>query len=115
MLPRLMHRLRIIDRLQAERVDIFIANSKTVEQCIKKYYHRESEVVFPPVNVTAGVIASPIDDYFISGGRLVPYKRFDLIVETFNRLQKKLIIFGDGPSYEDLKTSKATYSVCGKN
>ncbi len=104
MLPRLMHRLRMVDRLQAERVDVFIANSKTVQQRIQKYYHRESEIIFPPVAVETGTIAHPIDDYFISGGRLVPYKRFDLIVETFNRLpQRKLIIFGDGPMYHDLK------------
>ncbi len=103
LLPRLMHKLRIVDRAGADRVDLFVANSKTVKDRIQKYYQRPSEVIFPPVDVSGASIARPLDDYFISGGRLVPYKRFDLIIETFNRLKQKLIIFGDGPAYKDLK------------
>lgn len=102
-LPRLFHRLRVVDQLAASRVEKFVANSHTVQERILKYYRRESEVVFPPVEVSRGTIATPIDDYFISGGRLVPYKRFDLIIEAFNRLKHKLIIFGDGPSMVELK------------
>lgn len=115
-LPRVMHRLRMIDRLQAERVEVFIANSKTVQQRIQKYYHRDSTVVFPPVMVEKGVIAHPIDEYFISGGRIVPYKRFDLIVETFNRMpHRKLIIFGDGPALNELKKrARSNITFVGK-
>ncbi len=102
-LPRLFHKLRVVDQLAAERVDQFIANSHTVQERILKYYRRESQVIFPPVDLTRAAVASSIGDYFISGGRLVPYKRFDLIIETFNRLKQKLIIFGDGPSMTELK------------
>ncbi len=102
-LPQLFHKLRVVDQLAAGRVDKFIANSHTVQERILKYYRRESEVVFPPADLSHATIATPIDDYFISGGRLVPYKRFDLIVEAFNRLKHKLIIFGDGPSMAELK------------
>ncbi len=102
-LPRLIHRLRVVDQLGAGRVDIFVANSHTVQDRILKYYRRESEIIFPPVDMSHTTIATPIDEYFISGGRLVPYKRFDLIVEAFNRLTHKLIIFGDGPSMIELK------------
>lgn len=114
-LPRLMHKLRLVDRLSADRVDYFIANSKTVQERIKKYYQRESEVVFPPVQVPENVVSEPIEQYFISGGRLVPYKRFDLIIQVFNRLKQPLIIFGDGPSYRDLKErSKPNITFTGK-
>lgn len=102
-LPRLFHKLRVVDQLASGRVDRFIANSHTVQERILKYYRRESEVVFPPVDMSHTTIATPIDDYFVSGGRLVPYKRFDLIIEAFNRLKHKLIIFGDGPSMNELK------------
>ena len=102
-LPRLMHRLRMIDKLAANRVDVFVANSKTVQQRIEKYYRRKSEIIFPPVDVDKASISPVIEDYFISGGRLVPYKRFDLIIEVFNRTKQKLIIFGDGPEEQALK------------
>ena len=42
-------------------------------------------------------------DYFVTGGRLVPYKRFDLVVQVFNRLGWPLIIFGTGPEMKKLK------------
>lgn len=114
-LPRLMHKLRIVDQLQADRVDVFVANSKTVKDRIAKYYRHTSQVIFPPVDVKNASIASSIDDYFISGGRLVPYKRFDLIIETFNRTKQKLLIFGDGPSFIELKKrSKPNITFTGR-
>jgi glycosyltransferase involved in cell wall biosynthesis len=114
-LPRLLHRLRVVDQLAADRVDVFVANSETVQERIRKYYHKESEVIYPPVETTSGVVASPLDDYFISGGRIVPYKRFDVIVEAFNRLQCKLIIFGDGPALPALqKRAKSNITFVGR-
>ena len=115
LLPRLMHRLRMVDELQAHRVDFFIANSETVKERIAKYYKADSKVLFPPVDMKYSSISSVIDDYFISGGRLVPYKRFDLIIEAFNRNKQKLIIFGDGPSYAELqKRSKPNITFVGR-
>lgn len=114
-LPRLIHKLRMVDRLQVDRVDQFIANSETVKNRIGKYYQRESQIIFPPVDMSKTAIATPIGDYFISGGRLVPYKRFDLIIEVFNRTKQKLIIFGDGPSFTELKQrSKPNITFVGR-
>ncbi len=114
-LPRLMHRLRMVDKLAANRVDVFVANSKTVQQRIEKYYRRKSEVIFPPVNVDLAAIATSVEDYFVSGGRLVPYKRFDLIIEVFNRAKRKLIIFGDGPQERELrKRAKSNITFTGR-
>jgi len=96
-------RIRTWDRLAADRVDVFIANSKTVQQRIKKYYRRDSEVIYPPVETETFSIAlndpfSNDDKYFLAGCRLAPYKRIDIVIEAFLALGNdyKLKIFGDG-------------------
>ncbi|MDP2684551.1 MAG: glycosyltransferase [bacterium] len=109
-LPRLIHRMRIWDKMSVDRVDQFIANSDTVRQRIKKYYRRDSDIIYPPVDTNNFHISEIIGNYFVSGGRLVKYKRFDLIVEVFNRLQYPIKIFGVGPELENLK-SKALPNI----
>ncbi len=103
LLPRLMHRLRVWDKMSVDRVDYFIANSNTVRQRIAKYYRRESDIIYPPVDTALFSISKEKEPYFVAGGRLVPYKRFDLIVETFNRLGLPIKIFGVGPELAALK------------
>ncbi len=103
MLPRLIHRMRLWDKMSVDRVDHFIANSDTVRQRIFKYYRRESDILYPPVDTHQFHPTKEIGDYFISGGRIVPYKRFDLLVQAFNRLKLPLKIFGTGPEIERLK------------
>ncbi len=102
-LPPLLARLRHWDRLAADRVDFFIANSHAVSQRIKKYYRRESVVIHPSVDIDAFSISEKQKQYFLAGGRMVPYKRFDLIVDAFNHLGFPLKIFGNGPEYGLLK------------
>jgi glycosyltransferase involved in cell wall biosynthesis len=102
-IPFFLNRLRIWDRLAAERVDKFIANSKVVQRRIMKYYNRESVVIHPPVFTSNFKISPHIENYYLAGGRLVPYKRFDLIVKAFNKLGIKLKIFGFGPEFKKLK------------
>lgn len=102
-LPRLIHKLRLWDKMSVDRVDYFIANSNTVRQRIEKYYRRESDIMYPPVAVGTFSLATTIGDYYIAGGRLVPYKRFDIIVQTFNRLGWKIKIFGVGPELASLR------------
>ncbi|OGH68583.1 MAG: hypothetical protein A3I29_04250 [Candidatus Magasanikbacteria bacterium RIFCSPLOWO2_02_FULL_44_11] len=102
-LPRFISRLRLWDKMSADRVDYFIANSRTVQNRIQKYYRRESRVIHPPVDINALGISKSIGDYFVAGGRLVSYKCTDLIINTFNRLKWPLKIFGTGPEYYRLK------------
>lgn len=104
LLPPLMHKMRLWDQMSVDRVDHFIANSRTVQRRISKYYRRSSDVFYPPVDLPPKkVMNMQQGEYYISGGRLVPYKRFDLLVQTFNRLQRPLVIFGDGPEREALE------------
>lgn len=102
-LPHFIHKLRLWDKLSVDRVDHFIANSKTVQQRINKYYRRESEVIYPPADTLSFQAGQEVGDYFVAGGRLVPYKRIDLIVKTFNRLRLPVKIFGTGPELSSLQ------------
>lgn len=91
-----IHKLRMWDRLAADRVDKFIANSTTTNKRIKKYYGRNSEIIFPAIKHGDYRLAERRKGYFLAVGRLVPYKKFDLIVETFNELGLPLKIVGTG-------------------
>ncbi|OGY78701.1 MAG: hypothetical protein A3B74_04935 [Candidatus Kerfeldbacteria bacterium RIFCSPHIGHO2_02_FULL_42_14] len=96
--------LRIWDLAAADRVDIFLANSKIVKQRIKKYYKRESTVIYPPVDLSQFRISTDEkDNYFLIGGRLVPYKRYDIAIQAFNAMKRRLKVFGSGPDEQRLK------------
>jgi len=110
MAPLLLSTLRQWDKMAADRVDYFIANSETVRQRIKKYYNRDSVVIYPPVDTDKFKISNTPKEYFLAGGRLVGYKRFDLVVQAFNRLNMPVKIFGTGPLLKNLK-SKAKRNV----
>lgn len=103
-LPRLLSHLRLWDRQAADRVDFFVANSETVRQRIRKYYQRESEVIYPPVDTARfSLSANEPRDFYLTGGRLVNYKHFDWVIDACNRLQKPLKIFGDGVAEKNLR------------
>jgi glycosyltransferase involved in cell wall biosynthesis len=95
-LPLWLKDLRQWDRLAAERVDQFIAISRTVQQRIRKYYQRDAPILYPPVRARTEIAARPAEDYFLIVSRLIPYKRIDLAVHAFNRLGWPLRIIGEG-------------------
>lgn len=99
-----MHKMRIWDRVAADRVDYFIANSNFVRDRIKKYYKRDAKVIYPPVSIERFKIAKEIKDYFLYVGRLVDYKRCDLAVAAFNKLKLPLYIIGEGPEKARLES-----------
>lgn len=102
-IPPLLTQIRLWDRLSADRVDIFIANSQTVSQRINKYYGKKSIVIHPPVSLNRFSIGDNEQRYYLAGGRLVSYKRLDLVIDAFNRLGLPLHIFGKGPQEYALK------------
>ena len=99
------HYLRIWDRLASDRVDEFIAISKNVQDRIKKYYHRDSKIIFPPVNTynIESDFVPTIENYYLIVSRLYDYKNIALVIDTFNKLKLPLIIIGDGPTKRRLK------------
>jgi len=102
-LPLILNKLRLWDKLAAERVDYFIANSETTRKRIKKYYNRDAEIINPPVDTHKFYISPNIKNYFLTGGRLVQHKRFDLAVIAFSKMNVQLKVFGIGPEFRNLR------------
>lgn len=89
--------LRRYDYLAAQRPDYFIANSREVQKRIKKFYGRDSVVIYPPVDLGRGSPRrAPTEDYFLYVGRLARPKNADFIIKAFNENGKKLIVVGRG-------------------
>ena len=102
----LFNYLKYWDKVASRRPDTYIAISKTVQDRISRYYDLESQVVFPPVDTDIFGNETPapdIQDYFLWVGRLVAYKRAQLVVETFNDLQLPLVVIGLGHLAEKLR------------
>ena len=98
------HYIRLWDQASANRVDYFVANSGFVASRIRKHYGRESTVIHPPVDVSAGKISGQEGGaYYIAIGRLVEYKRFDLAIAACTQLRRQLKIIGPGPQEKALR------------
>lgn len=97
--------LRGWDRRSADTVSHFIANSSEVAARIHARYGRRAEVLFPPVDTEYFTPGGTSGDYFLFVGRLVAYKRPDLVVEAFRDLPYRIVIVGDGHMYPRLKDS----------
>ncbi|MDZ4228579.1 MAG: glycosyltransferase [Candidatus Levybacteria bacterium] len=109
--------LRFWDKIAATRPDVYIAISKEVQTRISKYYGRESEVVYPPVEAFSSLASSvqlgnkKLDanllgakrSYFLIVSRLVSYKKIDLAIKVFNKLKLQLKIIGIGAEMDRLK------------
>ncbi len=104
LLPPFLTYLRQWDRLAAERVDYFIAISQEVRRRIAKVYGRDSVIIYPPVETERFAPANRIDDYYVIVGRLVPYRRIDLLIEAFNKMGRRLLIAGSGRDRERLES-----------
>lgn len=104
-MPRIVHRLRKWDFCAAGRPDFFIANSQNTQSRIQKYYHRKSEVIYPGIDTTKFTYWEKKSDFYLAIWRCIPYKKFDLLIETFNKNGKKLICVTntDNKLYRQLK------------
>lgn len=105
LMPKIVHRLRMWDFLAAKRVDFFIANSKNTASRINKYYKKETCIIYPGLDLENIPFSEEKQDYYFYNGRCIPYKKFDLIVDAFNKNEKKLIIATntDNKLYRSLK------------
>ncbi len=100
----LLHKMRLWDYRTAAGVDHFVANSRFIGRRIMKVYRRESDVIYPPVDVAAFELAEDKQDYFLTASRMVPYKRIDLIVRAFARMpDRKLVVIGDGTEMDKIR------------
>ncbi len=91
------------DYAAAQRVDHFISISRDIQQRVKTYYQRDSEIIYPPVDTGRFQPSSRVDDYFLVVSRLIPYKRIDLAVQAATQLGVRLLVGGRGRDIERLK------------
>lgn len=119
----LLHFLRLWDRQATDRVDYFLAISKTVQGRIWKYYKRESVVIYPPANLAnfcksslnftnrqisqvheiSGKLLKVSEPYFLIVSQLVSHKRINLAIEAFNKLGLPLLVIGEGRERKGLE------------
>lgn len=106
----LLRLLRAWDKRAAQRPHIMVANSEFIGDKIKNYYNRTARVIYPPVDVKMFYPDKrpKKKTYFLAIGRMLHYKRFDLVIQAFNELGLPLKVVGDGPELEKLKIM--TYS-----
>jgi glycosyltransferase involved in cell wall biosynthesis len=95
--------MRLWDFVAAQRIDGFITNSAYVAERVRKYYRRESTVIYPPVDVNGAFVVDRCEDSYLSVGRLVSGKRVDVAIEACNRLERRLQIVGTGPEERRLR------------
>jgi len=91
------------DIKSAEDVDHFIAISQHVSKRIKKFYNRESVVIYPPVNTNFFELSDSVGDYYLVVSAFAPYKRIDLAINAFNQLGYPLKIIGTGQCEKQLR------------
>jgi glycosyltransferase involved in cell wall biosynthesis len=100
MVRLILHYFRAWDVRSANSVDVFVANSETVAQRIRKIYRRDSIRVYPPVDLEQFVPRANKEDFYLTASRLVPYKKVNLIVQAFSRTpDRKLVVIGEGPDF----------------
>jgi glycosyltransferase involved in cell wall biosynthesis len=97
------HYVRNWDYVAAQRVTHFVANSQYVAGRIRHFYGRPSEVIYPPIDTHRGFLAKSPEDYYLAAGRLVPYKKTEVLIEACNKLGRRLRIAGVGPELDRLR------------
>jgi glycosyltransferase involved in cell wall biosynthesis len=102
-LPALLFGLKQWDLRAAKQPDYFIANSNVIAERIKQCYGREAIVIPPPIDVERFSINEPDEDYYLVLSRLTPYKRIDLAIEACKKLDRPLVIIGDGTDRRQLE------------
>ena len=107
LMPAIARRLRSWDVETAARPDRIIANSRHVANRIQKFWRRDADVINPPVSVQKFNAVAPQErgGYYLWLGELAPYKRPDLAIEAFNRLDRPLFVIG-GPGKAEAELAR---------
>ncbi len=102
-------RVRRWDAKAASRVTHFVANSAYVADRIRRCYGREAEVLHPPIDLNRAyaVRGLTVGDHYLCAGRLVPYKRTEILIEACRRLGRRLRVVGAGPEEQKLRAVAA--------
>jgi glycosyltransferase involved in cell wall biosynthesis len=87
----------------AKRPTRYVANSRTVRERVREFYHRDADVLHSPADIDRFTIGSGGGDYFFIASRLLPYKRIDLAIDAAQLAGVKLLVAGDGPAMAQLR------------
>jgi glycosyltransferase involved in cell wall biosynthesis len=100
--------LRKYDIEMSKRPTKIISVSNFVSNWASEKYKREVTTINPPVNIKDFEYQEEKEDFYVSVGRLEPYKRYDLLIDAFNKNKKRLIIIGDGSLRKELEKKAKT-------
>jgi glycosyltransferase involved in cell wall biosynthesis len=108
-MKQLIPQLRLWDVLSSNLVDLFIANSAYIAKRIRRYYNREAEVIYPPVDIEKFfVVERNPKDYYLFFGQLTGYKRADIAIEACIASGRKLVIAGSGAKKIEIRKYEKT-------
>ncbi len=102
-LPPILAGLRHWDLRAAEQPDFYIVNSSNVARRVKEIYGRDSVVIPPPIDVGRFLPDEPDEDFYLILSRLISYKKLDLAIEACKKLNRRLIVIGEGPDRKRLE------------
>src|SRR3989344_1554421 len=104
-IAHMLKKIRVWDQAASDRPDSVIANSHHVARRIEKYYRRQAQIIYPPVDISRFPPPknSEHEDFFLIVSQLTDYKRVDLAVHLFNKIRRKLVIIGEGPARAHLE------------
>jgi glycosyltransferase involved in cell wall biosynthesis len=103
LIEKVFNLMRKVDLKYSSEPDLYIANSSTVANRIKKHYGRTSVTINYPIDSNKFHFSDSKDDFYLVACRLFGYKKVALIIEAFNQLQLPLSIIGDGPERKNLE------------
>ena len=109
-IERTFYKNRQWDLMASSRADLIIANSKNTSNRIKKYYQRESEILYPPVEtqrfakiLEKNNFEKPFEKYYIIISALTEFKKIEIAISWFNELEENLLIIWAGDFRENLE------------
>lgn len=100
---RLLDKQREWDFLASQRPEKILANSKYIKGRISKFYRRDSDVLYPPIELDRFELNKDKSDYYLYVGSLSPYKNVELAVRYFTTTNKKFIVVGNGKEIDNLQ------------
>ena len=103
-------RVRRFDQRAAGNVTHFVSNSHYVAERIQRLYRRESTVIYPPIDMSRARVNTP-EDHYLCAGRLLSYKRTEIIILACEKLGRKLHIAGAGPEMKRLRKIAGPYTT----
>ena len=108
-IDRWMPAIRQWDYISSQRPDTLVANSKYIARRIKKFWNRDAQVIYSPLNTKRFFPAETPrkEDFYVAFSRLVPYKRMDLAISAIKGSGRKLVVIGGGPEEKKLKALAA--------